>query len=142
LYRRARRPLTLGVKGLVCDKQGHVLLVKHAYQPGWHLPGGKVERGETLAESIERELREETGLDCRAVPKRLLGIYANFNEFKYDHVAVFVIEGVDSGRLKAPWFEIEDCRFFPLAALPEHATQATRKRIDEYLGKIPVGPQW
>jgi len=40
LYWRMSRGLTLGVRGLVIDGQGHIFLVKHTYINGWHLPGG------------------------------------------------------------------------------------------------------
>jgi ADP-ribose pyrophosphatase YjhB (NUDIX family) len=136
------RPLTLGVKGLVIDQEGRVLLVKHGYQAGWHLPGGLVERGENLEQAMEREVWEETGIDCSGNSRRLLGIYANFNEYKYDHVAVFVVEQASAAGLKRRWLEIEECGFFRLTQLPTDATSATRKRLDEYLGKAPVSVAW
>ncbi|MCA0942421.1 NUDIX hydrolase [Salipiger pacificus] len=46
-----------------------VLLVRRANPPDaglWGFPGGKVERGETLAQATERELLEETGITARA----------------------------------------------------------------------------
>jgi len=52
--------------GGVVIHDGAVLLVKRAYPPRqgeWSLPGGQLELGESMAEGVRREVREETGLE-------------------------------------------------------------------------------
>jgi 8-oxo-dGTP diphosphatase len=52
--------------GAVAVEGEQLLLIQRANDPGagaWSLPGGRVEMGETLAEAVVRELREETGLE-------------------------------------------------------------------------------
>lgn len=55
----------------VAERDGGLLLVKrapHLTEGGkWGLPGGFLDRGETVAEGILRELREETGWTGRVV---------------------------------------------------------------------------
>jgi len=55
--------------GAVVIRDGRVLLVKRAKEPGrgyWAIPGGVVELGESLREAAEREIMEETGVVIRA----------------------------------------------------------------------------
>ncbi len=54
--------------GGVVVRDGALLLIERATDPEagrWSIPGGRVERGETLAGAIEREVLEETGLTLR-----------------------------------------------------------------------------
>ena len=51
----------------VAVHDGGLLLIRRGHGPAagsWSVPGGRVEHGETLAEAVTREVREETGLEC------------------------------------------------------------------------------
>jgi len=53
--------------GAVVVHDGYLLLVRRGHGPAageWAVPGGRVERGETMAEAVVREVAEETGLEC------------------------------------------------------------------------------
>jgi ADP-ribose pyrophosphatase YjhB (NUDIX family) len=55
----------VAVGAFVFDRDGRVLLVERGQPPGvglWTVPGGRLERGETLVQAVAREVREETGL--------------------------------------------------------------------------------
>lgn len=54
------------VVGAVVVDDERLLLIRRMDEPGtgtWAFPGGRVERGETIAEAVTRELREETGIE-------------------------------------------------------------------------------
>jgi 8-oxo-dGTP diphosphatase len=72
--RYPERPF-LGV-GAIVVQDGRVLLARRANPPlqgEWSIPGGLVETGETAAEATVREVREETGLEVRAL--RLVEVF-------------------------------------------------------------------
>ncbi|MEU2133627.1 NUDIX hydrolase [Streptomyces sp. NPDC018352] len=53
--------------GIVIEDNDILLLDQDTDGPrSWSLPGGKVEEGETLAEALVREMREETGVEVEA----------------------------------------------------------------------------
>src|SRR5512141_3176872 len=127
IYRRyllVVRPVTLGVR-IMMIRNGEVLLVRHTYLPGWYLPGGAVDRGETLDAAAKREAREETGAELQNV--RLVGAYTNFKEWKSDHNILFLT--TDFTLRGKPDQEIAEMRFFPLNSLPPDMFSGHRKRL-------------
>ena len=64
----------VAVIGIVLDERDQLMLFRHSYRPfaPWRLPSGFLQDGETFAESITREIREETGLEIE-VDRVLLG---------------------------------------------------------------------
>jgi 8-oxo-dGTP pyrophosphatase MutT (NUDIX family) len=134
---RLRRPMTLGARIAAFNDSGEVMLVRHSYTPGWHLPGGGVERGESMAEAALKELREEAGLaPAPGSAPALFGVYMNPG-FRGDHIAVFVLRGVVPVPSDSQG-EIVERGFFSLAALPEGTTRATLERLAEL---APGGPE-
>jgi ADP-ribose pyrophosphatase YjhB (NUDIX family) len=56
------------VGALIFDPEGRILLVRtHKWRDLYGIPGGKIDRGETMEAALVREIREETGLAVRDV---------------------------------------------------------------------------
>jgi 8-oxo-dGTP pyrophosphatase MutT (NUDIX family) len=139
LYRQTRG-LTLGTRTAVFDGENRVLLVQHSYGPGWLLPGGGVERGETIFDSAKREIREEAGIIAEEDPV-LRGVYLNDGQFPGDHVAVLTLHKFS----QAPWkpsLEISHMRFFAVDQLPEGTTGGTRRRLEEIISNREIAHHW
>lgn len=132
--------MTLGVRALVLDDAGRVLLVRHTYTHGWHLPGGGVEHGETAISALLRELAEEAGVEPTEQP-RLIGFHANHANFPNDHIIVYKIE-VWRAVQPANDGEIAERAFFAPDRLPEGATMGTRRRIAEALSDANPSAAW
>jgi len=138
LWWRVRRPIKVGACVLLV-RDGAVLLVRHTYKRSWFLPGGGVDRGESLEQAARREALEEVGATLG--PLQLLGIYTSFVDHKNNHVAVFVSEEGEASL--ATDREIQDARWFPLDALPDDTAPGTARRIEEYVeGRYPTFGPW
>ncbi|HKX24138.1 MAG TPA: NUDIX domain-containing protein [Candidatus Saccharimonadales bacterium] len=59
----------LGIKGLIRDRKGKILLLKvnpaklHGKADYWDLPGGRVQKGDSIEETFKREIAEEISID-------------------------------------------------------------------------------
>ena len=134
------RAVTLGVRVVVLDGSA-VFLVRHTYRPGWYLPGGAVDRGESAEKAVARELLEETGIRCLERPT-LHHFYRNGGGRSRDHVACYIVRRFERDTAWAPDWEIAEARFFPLADLPPETTPATRSRIEEIVEHRAPSEHW
>jgi ADP-ribose pyrophosphatase YjhB (NUDIX family) len=135
------RPVTLGVRAVVIDREDRVLLVRHGYVSGWHFPGGGVEAGETCMEALTRELMEEASVALEGPPP-LHGIFLNAQSSRRDHVVVYRVRGFRLLGERAPDWEIKEARFFPRSALPDTTTTGTLARLTEIFDNAPVSDRW
>jgi 8-oxo-dGTP pyrophosphatase MutT (NUDIX family) len=140
-YWRFSRGLTIGVRGLVLDGEGRVFLVKHSYVAGWHLPGGGVEKGETLLAALARELREEGNIELNDTPV-LHAMYFNRRISSRDHVALYVVRSFRQTAPPKPNHEIIAHGFFAMQDLPADTSPATRERIAEVVTGRTVSETW
>jgi ADP-ribose pyrophosphatase YjhB (NUDIX family) len=142
LHARFARGMTLGVRAVVLDDDGRVLLVRHTYVSGWYLPGGGVETGETVIEALRRELFEEANVALDE-PPRLHGIFLNRRISRRDHVAVYLVRNFRRNGAPKLSREIAECAFFATDNLPAATTPGTRARIREVIeGAVPSGDLW
>lgn len=101
----------------VINNSGEVLLQlksKGFGQGKWNGPGGKVDKEESVKESVKREVREETGITIKNIKKmaELEFVFVG-NEEANNYTHVFICynwegEPEDKGEGELRWFKIED----------------------------------
>lgn len=104
----------------VIIKDRKILLIKRKnkpYKDKWALPGGFIEYGEKVEESVVREVYEETGLKTKIID--LFGVYSDPNRDPRGHTItiVYLLEILD-GKLKSG-DDAADLKFFNLKKLPD-----------------------
>jgi 8-oxo-dGTP diphosphatase len=113
--------VTVAVGGIV-RRGDALLLVQRAREPGagrWSVPGGRVEFGESLADAVVREVREETGIEVRV--DRFAGWVERIDTTGGHHFVIldfFASETHPAGSLR-PGDDAADARWVPLAAVAD-----------------------
>ena len=134
------RGMTMGVRAACFNDRGEVFLVRHTYVPGWYMPGGGMEHGETALEALAKELQEEGNLVMTGKPE-LLHVYYNRKTSKRDHVLFYRVT-VEQKAPRLPDREIAESGFFSLDALPDEITDATLRRLRELSGEEARSDYW
>lgn len=101
-------------------RDGRILLIKREDNCLWAMPGGATEVGETWAESVVRELREETGVQGNAT--ELLGVFDSrlwrSRAKQQIYVSVWLVE-LDEQQIPVAGPETTGVGFFAENALPD-----------------------
>ncbi len=114
----------IGVGGLVFNQEGEVLLVARKNPPRvgeWHIPGGRLEPGETISDCCRREVYEETGI--WVTPEKIVAV-ADRRIDGFHYVIIDFLARLDqnspqepnpgSDALEAGWFSIDKDLHLPL----------------------------
>ncbi len=112
------------------EGKGLVLIERKNPPPGWALPGGFVEVGESLEQAAVREAKEETCLDVE-----LLGQFHTYSDPKRDprmHCISTVFVARATGTPKAE-DDAKAVSLYPKDQLPDVLAFDHRKILDDYL---------
>lgn len=105
----------LSVHAVITDEYGQVLQLKQTYgNLSWGLPGGAVDPGETVIDTLLRECREEIGCDIEI--GSLTGIY--FHKRFNSHALIFRCK-LKSGAQISLSSEHSEHRYFSISDLSE-----------------------
>jgi len=127
---------SIGIFGIIFNKDKKVLLAKRNDFPMWNLPGGGVETGETPEEALDREIREEIG--AKVKNKRFCGIY--FKKGMDEVVFAYLVE-VRPFNFK-PTDEASEIAYFAVDQLPENLPGAHTQRIKDACNfKVEIIPK-
>jgi ADP-ribose pyrophosphatase YjhB (NUDIX family) len=128
----------LGVNTAILQN-GKILLTQRTDFEVWCLPGGSVERDESLAQAAVREAREETGLEVQLT--RLVGTYSRPGWLDGGlHVIVFAAE-VAGGELCPQVEEVLEMRYFGRDELPDAMLLGHYQRALDALDGV-TGAAW
>lgn len=107
------------IRGLLLSTDGKVLLVQESSDNKWSLPGGWADIGHSPKEIMQKEFKEETGIDI--IPKRLLAVFdkkmhPHPTQLAYVYKMVFYCEAASHQIKKC--FDVLDVRYFDIDKLP------------------------
>lgn len=113
-----------------------ILLIKRGtrvFRGHWALPGGRTEPGETVEETVVREVKEETGLDVEILKK--IGEYHENGvngEIEYNYYPTCFLVKPKGNRIVRQKEEIEEIRLFDIHNIPERLAFKHSKMIEDY----------
>ena len=121
---------------LICPNKNSILLVKRAAEPGkglWGLPGGFIERGESLEGGAKRELLEETNLVGSV--QEILGTCSHYNTIFGDILLIGMQMQINQWSQIRAGDDASEAILFPCDELPKLAFQCHENIVNMYSQK-------
>ena len=140
-YWRVTRGLTISTQAAVIDADDRILLIRHTYHPGWHFPGGGVERMETARRRCAASSTRRPAWLSLAIRSCSASMPTSAS-FPSDHIALFVVRQWRQARPPVPNYEIAAHGMFARAALPDDINPSTARRIGEIFDGTPRDAMW
>ena len=143
LRRQALRLLriqTRGVRVMVFNASGEVLLIRHSYGRSdlFRFPGGGIRAWERPDQAARREIKEETG--CTLAELSFTSTHVTDLEGRRDTVHLF--KALTRDEPVADGMEVEEAGFFRLDDLPSPMSPAAMRRIEEHLNRRTADGRW
>lgn len=134
----------VGIGAVILNKDGKFLLIKRGPKSKneigmWGFPGGAMEFGETMAETIKREVKEELGIKIKPL-KRLPPVNHRIPNEKQHWVAVPYICQLVSGKPKIlepnkcsdiGWFSLKETEKLKLSLVAKEAFVDIKEKYSE-----------
>ncbi len=130
----------LGVGVIILNPVGEILLEQRSDCGWWGVPGGRVEPGESIAQTVQREVYEETGLTIEITG--LLGVYSGPAEriVTYPDNVVQLVDVVLVTRLVGGVLTLSHeslaLQFFSPAHLPTDIVPPARQPLADFIAGI------
>ena len=128
-----RHPLT-GVSIIPVLPDGNIVLIRRRDTGKWAIPGGFVDWGENIPTTVQRELKEETGLELVAV-SHLIGVYSEMNRDPRVHSICILVEAKAQGDIQVQdKLEILEVKTFARETIPlNNLSYDHNQQMQDYL---------
>ncbi len=129
-----------GATALIFNEQGELLMLLRTDNGCWGVPGGAMEPGEHLEDTVKRETLEETGLCIESLTLfdvfsglELYYVYPN-GDITYNVSVVYAIHEA-SGEIRLNLHEHTQWKYFSLGQLPENISPPIKAILEKYFKK-------
>ncbi len=115
---------------VIIEIEGGIILIKRSKPPpGWAIPGGFVDYGESLEDAVRREAKEETGLDIKLV--RQFHTYSDPERDPRHHTVSTIFIATASGKPEAG-DDAKEAGIFTKNSLPRDLAFDHRQILNDY----------